>query len=92
MALGSELVMIVGLGFVVLGPKRMHSVLGQVARMRSELEKASCAVRTQLTAELDTREGEDQTSVAATLREPATRSDLQKDPSPPQQPQQEPAE
>ena len=40
MALGSELVMIVGLGFVVLGPKRMHSVLGQVARMRSELEKA----------------------------------------------------
>lgn len=52
MAFGSELILMAGLGFVALGPKRMHSVLGQVARVRSEIEKASRGLKSQLTAEL----------------------------------------
>lgn len=51
MALGSELIMTAGLGYVVLGPKRMHSLLGQLARMRSEVEKASREMRNQLVAD-----------------------------------------
>jgi Sec-independent protein translocase protein TatA len=53
MAFGSELVMMAGLGFVVLGPKRMHALLGQVARLRSEVEKASRGWKSQIAAELE---------------------------------------
>jgi Sec-independent protein translocase protein TatA len=53
MAFGSELVMMAGLGFVVLGPKRMHALLGQVARLRSEVEKGSRGWKSQIAAELE---------------------------------------
>jgi len=52
MAFGPELVMMAGLGFVVLGPKRMQSLLGQVARIRGEIEKASRGLKVQLSEEL----------------------------------------
>jgi Sec-independent protein translocase protein TatA len=75
MAFGSELVLMVGLGFVVLGPKRMHALLGQVARVRSEIEKASRGLKTQLSAELHTPGSIDTvdktTREAATCQEPA---------------------
>jgi Sec-independent protein translocase protein TatA len=53
MAFGSELIMMAGLGYVVLGPKRMHSLLGQLARIRSEVEKASREMKSQLAADLN---------------------------------------
>ena len=52
MAFGSELILMAGLGFVALDPKRLHSLLGQVARVRCEIEKASRGLKSQLTAEL----------------------------------------
>jgi Sec-independent protein translocase protein TatA len=76
MAVGSELVLLVGLGFVVLGPKRMHSLLGKVARVRSELEKASRGLKTQLATELhesgSTETVDETTSAATTCRKPAS--------------------
>ncbi|PYX94183.1 MAG: hypothetical protein DMG61_14000 [Acidobacteria bacterium] len=53
MAFGTELPVLVMLGFVVLGPKRLHTVLRHVARAKAEFQNASGAVRSQLTAELE---------------------------------------
>lgn len=39
MGLGTEIPLLLGLGFVVLGPKRMHAMLGRVARAKAELDK-----------------------------------------------------
>jgi len=41
------------LGLVVLGPKRLHAMLGHVARAKAELEKATRGIKSQLGAELD---------------------------------------
>jgi Sec-independent protein translocase protein TatA len=51
MGFGTELPLLVALGFVVLGPKRMHAMLGHVARAKAEFEKASHGIRSQLAAE-----------------------------------------
>ena len=41
MGFGTELLFMLMLGLVVLGPKRMHAMLGHVARAKAELEKAT---------------------------------------------------
>ena len=96
MAFGSELVLMVGLGFVVLGPKRMHALLGQVARVRSELEKASRGLKSQLSTELhesgDAEPPGHTAAEAATCHERAALSHLEKNAPAPQLPEQEPAE
>ena len=51
MGFGTELLFIVALGLVVLGPKRLHIVLGHLARAKAEFEKASHSIKSQLTAE-----------------------------------------
>ena len=53
MAFGSELLMMAGLGFVVLGPKRMHTLLGQVAHLRADFEKASRNWKREIAVELE---------------------------------------
>jgi len=40
------------IGFLVLGPKRMHAMLGQLARAKAEFDKTSRDIKSQLTAEL----------------------------------------
>jgi len=50
---GTELLFLVTLGLVVLGPKRLHAVLGHVARAKAEFEEASRGFKSQLGAELD---------------------------------------
>jgi Sec-independent protein translocase protein TatA len=52
---GTELLFILMLALLVLGPKRLHSMLGHVARAKAELEKATRGLKSQLAAELDTR-------------------------------------
>jgi Sec-independent protein translocase protein TatA len=47
------LVLMLALGFLVLGPKQMQKVLGQVARAKAELESATRGLKAQLTNELD---------------------------------------
>jgi len=51
MGFGTEPPLLVALGFVVLGPKRMHAMLGHVGRAKAEFEKASHGIRSQLAAE-----------------------------------------
>jgi Sec-independent protein translocase protein TatA len=50
---GSEILFVLALGLVVLGPKRLQTLLGQVARAKAQLEEAGRGVRSQLGAELD---------------------------------------
>ena len=52
MGLGTEILVILVLGFLVLGPKQMQSLLGHVARAKAHFEEASRGLKSQLTAEL----------------------------------------
>jgi len=51
MGFGTEVLLMIILGLVVLGPKRLHTVLQHVARIRADFEKASRSIKSQLAAE-----------------------------------------
>ena len=53
MGFGAEILFILLLGLLVLGPKRLHSVLADVARVKARFEDASRGFKSQLTAELE---------------------------------------
>ena len=53
MGLSTEILFILVLGLLVLGPKRLHSLLGHVARVKAQFKEASRSFRSQLAAELD---------------------------------------
>ncbi len=53
MGLGSEILFILVLGLLVLGPKHLHTLLGHVARAKAQFEQASRGFKSQLEAELD---------------------------------------
>jgi Sec-independent protein translocase protein TatA len=53
MGFGTELLLVILLGFLILGPKQMHAMLGHVARAKLELDKVTRSFKSQLTAELD---------------------------------------
>jgi Sec-independent protein translocase protein TatA len=40
MAFGTELILLLGGGFVLLGPKRMQQTLGQIGHARAQFDKA----------------------------------------------------
>ena len=73
MGLGTELPLLLALGFVVLGPKRMQATLRQVARAKAELDKAICGIKSQLPAgakgALQGRRNDDETHSGARHRE-----------------------
>ena len=50
---GTELLLFCGLGYVVLGPRRMQQVLVQMARMKAQFEKTRQEVESQLADKLD---------------------------------------
>jgi Sec-independent protein translocase protein TatA len=45
---GVDLLLLIGLGFVVLGPKHMHRMLQQAARMKAEFDQATRTVKAEL--------------------------------------------
>jgi Sec-independent protein translocase protein TatA len=49
---GTEILFMITLGLVVLGPKRLHSMMGYVARAKAELKNATRSLKSQLGAEL----------------------------------------
>jgi Sec-independent protein translocase protein TatA len=51
--LGTEILFILMLGLLVLGPKQMYTLLGHVARAKTQFEEASRGFKSQLAAELD---------------------------------------
>jgi Sec-independent protein translocase protein TatA len=50
---GIELVFVLVLGLLILGPKRLHTMLVHVARAKAELENATRGLKSQVAAELD---------------------------------------
>jgi Sec-independent protein translocase protein TatA len=50
--MGVEILMGLALAFVVLGPERMHTMLGHLAKAKGQLEKATQETRQQLAGEL----------------------------------------
>jgi Sec-independent protein translocase protein TatA len=53
MGLGTEILFILMLGLLLLGPKQMQILLGHVARAKAQFEEASRGLKSQLAAELD---------------------------------------
>ena len=53
MGFGTEILFILVLGLLVLGPKRVHIMLEHVARAKTRFEMASNDFKSQLSAELD---------------------------------------
>jgi len=51
---GVELLLGAVLGFLVLGPRRMHELLGRVGQAKALLDKTSRGIKVQLAAELGT--------------------------------------
>lgn len=52
---GGELILFCGLGYVLLGPKRMHAILEHIARAKREFDKTRQAVQAQLSAAPEAR-------------------------------------
>ena len=48
-----EILVVLALGLLVLGPERLHTVVGHVARAKARFEEASRGLKSQLSAELD---------------------------------------
>jgi Sec-independent protein translocase protein TatA len=51
--LGTEIVFLLVLGLLVLGPKRLPTILGHVARAKTQIEGATRSFKSQLQAELE---------------------------------------
>jgi hypothetical protein len=54
---GIEILFVLILGLLVLGPKRLHTMLAHVARAKAEFENAARGLKSQLAAELDAEPG-----------------------------------
>ena len=49
---GTELLLFCGLGYVVLGPKRMQNLIVQITRAKAEFERTRHEIQSQLASEL----------------------------------------
>jgi hypothetical protein len=52
---GTELLLFCGLGYVVLGPQRMHAIVHHIARAKAEFEKTRRQIESKLATELDAK-------------------------------------
>jgi Sec-independent protein translocase protein TatA len=52
---GTEVLFFCGLGYIVLGPKRMQEVLQHIARAKAQFDKMRSEIKSQLTSELEGR-------------------------------------
>ena len=53
MGLGTEILFMLMIGLLVLGPKQLHILLEYVVRAKAQFEEASRGIKSQLAAELD---------------------------------------
>lgn len=58
MGFGTEILFFVALGYVVLGPKRLQTMIGHVTRAKARFEEVTQAVKSQLVEELDGEQSE----------------------------------
>jgi Sec-independent protein translocase protein TatA len=50
---GIEIIFVLMLGLLILGPQRLHTMLGHMAQAKAEFERASRGFKSQLAAELE---------------------------------------
>ena len=67
MGFGTEILFILMLGFLVLGPKQLHTLLGHVARAKAQFEEARRGLKSQLAAELEVTHQEGKTDASHEL-------------------------
>ena len=67
MGFGTEILFILMLGSLVLGPKQLHRLLGHVARAKAQFEDASRGFKSQLAAELDVTRQDGETNASHEL-------------------------
>ena len=67
MGFGTEILFILVLGLLVVGPKQMHKLLGHVARAKAQFEEATRGFKSQLAAELDATHQERETDTSHEL-------------------------
>ena len=67
MGFGTEILFILMLGLLVLGPKQLHTLLGHVARAKAQFEEASRGFKSQIAAELDAAHQEAETDASHDL-------------------------
>ena len=65
--MGFEILIMLILASLLLGPKQLHALLGHVARAKAQFEEASRGIKSQLAAELDARHREEQTDASHEL-------------------------
>jgi Sec-independent protein translocase protein TatA len=65
--LGTEILFILMLGLLILGPKQLHTLLGHVVRAKAQFEKASRSFKAQLAAELNSPHQEEETDALREL-------------------------
>ena len=61
MGLATEILFVLMLGLLVLGPKQLHTLLGHAARAKAQFEEASRSFKSQLAADLDAAHHKDKT-------------------------------
>jgi Sec-independent protein translocase protein TatA len=61
---GTEILLILMLGLLVLGPKQLHTLLGHVARAKAQFEVASRSLKSQLAAGLDAAQQAEKTDAS----------------------------
>jgi hypothetical protein len=54
---GMEILFVLMLGLLILGPKQLHTILVHAAQAKAELQNATRGLRSQLAAELDAARG-----------------------------------
>ena len=67
MGLGTEILFILVLGLLILGPGRLQTLIGHVARAKAQFEEASRGFKSQLGAELEATHQEGKTDASHEL-------------------------
>lgn len=63
MGFGTELLFLLVLGFLLLGPKKLPAILGSISRAKAQLKKATQTVVVELDAGLEPRSQQPETNV-----------------------------
>jgi len=66
---GTEILFFVVLGALVLGPKRLHTMIGHMARAKARFEETIQSLKSQLAEELDGMQVESRSECSPELSE-----------------------
>ena len=67
MGLGTEILFILALGLLILGPGRLHTLTKHLARAKAQFEEASRGLKSQFEAELNATHQERETDASHEL-------------------------